>query len=74
MRSKLDKKEKEVIPLKTIRKNVETNVRAYNNTLTKEYIKSLTLEQLLPLTHPSDRPDFVREIERTEKAMDNGNS
>jgi len=67
------RREKEIIPLDVIRKRVEMNVKAYHNVLHDNFIKSCTLKLLLAWTHPLDRPDFEREIEKTLKAKENGN-
>ncbi|OFY65199.1 MAG: hypothetical protein A2Y71_10210 [Bacteroidetes bacterium RBG_13_42_15] len=54
------------LPKKTdsdpLRKRMEANVRAYNSPLKNEAGR-MTTQELLACCHPSDREDFIKEME-----------
>ena len=55
---------------KTLRKLMETNVRAYNSAVTDSYLSNKTLEELLPHTHSSDRDGFDYQIRKLRKEQE----
>lgn len=50
--------------MKTIRNKMKHNAKAYNKNLTDEQLDSYPIRRLLSLTHPLDRPDFIRELRK----------
>lgn len=47
-----------------IRKEMYCNIRGYNKYLTREYLETFTIEELLANCHPVDRIDFIHKLER----------
>lgn len=44
--------------LKKLKEDVVANVKAYNNTITDEYIKKINVNVLINMAHPLDREKF----------------
>jgi len=51
----------------SIRQDMESNARACNRFLTKEYLRKLNFVGLLRNVHPIDRKDFARKLNQAGK-------
>ena len=48
---------------KEIREQLYTSIHGCNKYLTRDYLKDLSLQELLANAHPLDRADFKRKLE-----------
>ncbi len=48
--------------MKNLRKEMERNAKAYNKYLSTHYLRGLTDHELLCLTHPLRREEYIRKL------------
>lgn len=57
----------------SLRERMIDNAKAYNKALTFDYLDKKETEIILNFTHPSDRSDFVIELNKIRKEEENDN-